>query len=497
MARPALKLLKAYAKSLDEKTRVQFYLDILAGEVDFSKYSPDQPREANGQWGDGGGSSTTTDYRMQHQAPTRGDSDYGAPATNVEEVMPDFYKHPEYYKTGMDEADKQSIAALMAIKNNPDAKVTIYRAVPGNVSQINQGDWITLSHSYAVGHTGYLENENGHVISQTVSAKDLWFDGNSVNEFGYDPVVAKALFAKYLAKAFDPSQERDDHGRWTSGGTGNFTSAQLEAHQEKYGETYGQDKYGLFAGVSADQFRAIKEYSKNGYLQINPYLRTGAPVLPDSGAYPSGDIYSAVYSKIGDSFSGEGETPQSLTNAIDEAGGMNDEGTNVGDIARSFMESNPKEAVQMYVEYQAAQLDPQISNLDSLIATAPSMGDANLYRIVSDKVLSGLSPGDVMTDKGYTSTTSKDLTVQENLGARNDLANISTSSDTVAVILPNPAGENRALGVQQLFMATISSTTLSENEQEVLLPRATALQFIGYKDNVGTQARVAMFQRTN
>lgn len=254
MARPAIKLIKAFAKSLDEKTRVQFYLDILAGDVDFSKYSPDQPREVNGQWGDGGGSSTTTDYRMQHQAPTRGDGSYGSPATNVEEVMPDFYKHPEYYTTGMDKADKESIAALMSIKDNPDAKVTIYRAVPGNVSQINQGDWITLSHSYAVGHTGYLENENGHVISQTVSAKDLWFDGNSVNEFGYDPVVAKALFAKYLAKSldpvvakvlayqdptlsdtvaeilgfsktYDPAQERDDHGRWsTDGGARSGTS---------------------------------------------------------------------------------------------------------------------------------------------------------------------------------------------------------------------------------------------------------------------------------
>jgi hypothetical protein len=30
--------------------------------------------------------------------------------------------------------------------------------------------------------------EAGHVISQTIPASDLWFDGDSINEFGYDPV---------------------------------------------------------------------------------------------------------------------------------------------------------------------------------------------------------------------------------------------------------------------------------------------------------------------
>jgi len=55
------------------------------------------------------------------------------------------------------------------------------------VDTINPGDWVTLSPTYAQEH---LRSNvlGGKVISQVVPARDLWFDGNSINEFGYDPV---------------------------------------------------------------------------------------------------------------------------------------------------------------------------------------------------------------------------------------------------------------------------------------------------------------------
>jgi len=127
-----------------------------------------------------------TDYRGYHQAPTRADG-FGSPATDVEEMMPDFYERPNIYTTGMPQADKESVSALMAIRGKPDKPVTIYRAVPEGKNEINRGDWVTLSPSYAKQHL--LSNlEAGHVISRTIPAGDLWFDGNSINEFGYDPV---------------------------------------------------------------------------------------------------------------------------------------------------------------------------------------------------------------------------------------------------------------------------------------------------------------------
>jgi hypothetical protein len=126
------------------------------------------------------------DYRGYHQAPRRAD-EFGSPATDIEEMMPDFYTRSNIYTTGMPQADGESVAALTRIKNKPDAMVTIYRAVPKEVDKINPGDWVTLSPSYADSHL--LSNlEEGHVISMKIPAKDLWFDGDSINEFGYDPV---------------------------------------------------------------------------------------------------------------------------------------------------------------------------------------------------------------------------------------------------------------------------------------------------------------------
>jgi SPP1 gp7 family putative phage head morphogenesis protein len=138
---------------------------------------------------DGGGqlvNEPIAEYRGYHQAPRRAD-EFGSPATDIQEMMPDFYARPNIYTTGMDQSDRESVAVLQRIKDKPDQTVTIYRAVPKEVDKINPGDWVTLSPSYADSHL--LSNlEEGHVISMKIPAKNLWFDGDSINEFGYDPV---------------------------------------------------------------------------------------------------------------------------------------------------------------------------------------------------------------------------------------------------------------------------------------------------------------------
>ena len=142
----------------------------------------------SGESGAGGAGETAgaTDYRGYHTAPRRADG-FGAPATDVEEMMPDFYERPDIYTTGMPTADKESVSALMAIRGKPNKPVTIYRAVPEGADTINPGDWVTMSPTYAKQHL--LSNlEAGHVISKIIPAGDLWFDGDSINEFGYDPV---------------------------------------------------------------------------------------------------------------------------------------------------------------------------------------------------------------------------------------------------------------------------------------------------------------------
>ena len=88
-------------------------------------------------------------------------------------------------------ANEQSYKAIIGAKGNPEAEVTIYRAVPKGIGTINQGDFVTLSPKYAELHaaSGYGRggDEAGEVISQKVKVKDLLWAGDDVNEFGYAP----------------------------------------------------------------------------------------------------------------------------------------------------------------------------------------------------------------------------------------------------------------------------------------------------------------------
>jgi hypothetical protein len=168
--------------------------------ADIHKYNPnhdDRGRFTTGSDSSGGANGAvagagapveeTDNYRMRHQAPRRAD-EFGSPATDIgSEMMPGFYEKPQLYSTGFPEADKESVSALMAIRGKPNAPVTIYRSVPEGVNKINPGDWVTLSPAYAKQHGESNVLNGGKILSQVIPAKDLWFDGDSINEFGYDP----------------------------------------------------------------------------------------------------------------------------------------------------------------------------------------------------------------------------------------------------------------------------------------------------------------------
>ena len=183
------------------------------------------------------------DYRGYHRAPSRTD-DVGGPATDVETgLMPDFYTRPDIYTTGMPEADRESVAVLLSIKDKPEAMVTIYRAVPEGVNQINPGDWVTLSPSYAETHL--LSNlEGGRVISARIPAKDLWFDANSINEFGYDPIDKRTITVSFAGRniesEFNEVFATDAVGRFKNSAVGDEI-LQMNIKDETSGGTAGDN----------------------------------------------------------------------------------------------------------------------------------------------------------------------------------------------------------------------------------------------------------------
>jgi GNAT superfamily N-acetyltransferase/2'-5' RNA ligase len=122
------------------------------------------------------------DYRSPHTAPGPEDS----PLTDMESNgAADLYTHPQYYGTGEEEHDRESMAAIHQARGNPDALVTIHRAAP--VSDINPGDWVSLSHSYAKqeGRHPTDPKQDMRVWSARVPASTIYWDGNSINEMGY------------------------------------------------------------------------------------------------------------------------------------------------------------------------------------------------------------------------------------------------------------------------------------------------------------------------
>lgn len=133
-----------------------------------------------------------TSYRGSHTAPG---PDFGAPLhdlTGGGQMYPaDVYseKAAQYYGSGNKRADIEAFNLAKRVRGNPDAEVTMYRAVPKNadISNINAGDWVTLSQDYAKNHGEAVLGNDYKILSQKVKAKDLWTNADSIQEFGYQP----------------------------------------------------------------------------------------------------------------------------------------------------------------------------------------------------------------------------------------------------------------------------------------------------------------------
>jgi hypothetical protein len=152
-------------------------------------------------------------YRGSHTAPG---PNFGAPLydlTGGGQMYPaDVYsaKAAQYYGTGYAKADKEAFELAKKVRGNPDAEVTMYRAVPKDesISNINAGDWVTLSKDYAKNHGESVLGNNYKIISQKVKAKELWTNADSIHEFGYNPEKLSNQSPYPQQAALDLAQQR-------------------------------------------------------------------------------------------------------------------------------------------------------------------------------------------------------------------------------------------------------------------------------------------------
>lgn len=146
------------------------------------------------------GTPPSHEFRGEHEAPMR---DSGAPLYNLNggkepndaasppEIYPDDFYGPngaQLYGLG-DGSDTRSMAIARAIRGQRREKVTVYRAVPVDVkARISKGDWVTLERSYAVAHGRNELKGQFKIITKTVQANELFTNGDSILEWGYDPL---------------------------------------------------------------------------------------------------------------------------------------------------------------------------------------------------------------------------------------------------------------------------------------------------------------------
>ena len=83
---------------------------------------------------------------------------------------------------------KESIDNINNAINGGNHKITIYRTVPNSVEEgtVRNGDWVTPSRKYAEYHIELQDWVGGRIIEQEVDIDNIWWNGDDINEWGYD-----------------------------------------------------------------------------------------------------------------------------------------------------------------------------------------------------------------------------------------------------------------------------------------------------------------------
>lgn len=149
---------------------------------------------------------TKHSYGGSHEAPTN--DGYSQPLTGAGtedwSFPPDFLENPDWY-AGEHEETLQQIKKII----NGGKQVTIYRALPKGERVISDGDWVALSKEYAEYHA-YRESDDDteyEVVQATVPAWQVYTDGNSLEEWGFD---SRTREVADFWREYDPSEQPEN-----------------------------------------------------------------------------------------------------------------------------------------------------------------------------------------------------------------------------------------------------------------------------------------------
>ena len=139
------------------------------------------------------GYQSTDEFRMSHRAPSYDedgtDKNLIDVANNKDNILDSL---EEQFRMNRDRNREESVAAIsqaiQEIEQGKNPTVTIYRAVPKSLKEgsVRNGDWVTLSEAYAKQHGRHALNGDYRIMKENVPAANLYWDGNDINEWGYD-----------------------------------------------------------------------------------------------------------------------------------------------------------------------------------------------------------------------------------------------------------------------------------------------------------------------
>lgn len=147
-----------------------------------------------------------------------------APDVNITDIANGYSQQPSDYFTnlrayGTDTPHGRESAeainkAIDEVRNGKNPMVKVYRAVPKSVKEgkLRNGDWVTPSRKYAEMHGDNRLEGDYRIIEQEVPASQLWWDGNDINEWGFDDGKGYAYRNTKNNRKLNDLITRDDKG---------------------------------------------------------------------------------------------------------------------------------------------------------------------------------------------------------------------------------------------------------------------------------------------
>lgn len=172
-------------KSQEKEENDQKYLSAVeSGDMETAQRMVEEAAKAAGYTAD-------ESWKMDHRAPNSDDDT----AHSMDDINGAYGgddsiydKRAAYYYGEGRSYDGQAISVIRSARNNPDKPIKVYRAVPTDIkdTRMRNGDWVAIVKDYAEEHGDRVLDGDFRIIENTVPAKHLYNNGDSINEWGYD-----------------------------------------------------------------------------------------------------------------------------------------------------------------------------------------------------------------------------------------------------------------------------------------------------------------------